>query len=223
MSEEKHMENIFAKSGFVLGILGSVLAFIPGVNYIAIVLGTLAIIICLIGKKQEDVRKVAYVGMILGAISIIVTYIIINYGMKFSFYSNMLEDNNEYSDSGLFEENDVDSTEEILSNQLDVIIGEYEVEFENIEDNVEYYYDIMSYSSSKLPVTLRNKSNEMKSFNVLIEAVDENGDRITEDTVFIESLRSGQLYKTNAFQYSSGEMLEKLKNATFKVLTVSTY
>ena len=212
MSEEKneYQESICAKSGFVLGIVSIITAFAPLINYLAIVMGILAIIFGLMGQKER--KKIACMGIILGILSIIFTYIIINFQIDFAF-NKISEVNNKLN---MMNEENINDTENVLANELDVVIGTYE------ESNVVYDYDMIS-TSTQLPITLRNKSNETKSFNVMIEAIDENGDRITEDTVYVEKLRSGQSYQTNAFYYMSDEITESLNNATFRVLEASSY
>lgn len=223
MSDEKieYRENIFAKSGFVLGIISIIIAFMPIINYMSYVIGILAILFSLISLWQKSNKQIAYFGLILGILSIIFVYIMFNYNLDFA--SNKIIDTNKKINNSMLEEERDQNAEDILLNELEVDIGEYKSENPEYEYNYEYNYDYMYYNSTKLPITLRNKSNEIKSFNVMIEAIDENGDRITEETVYVESLRSGQSYTTNAFEYSSGEMIEKLNNATFRVLKAYSY
>ena len=213
MSEEKLGcgEKIFSKSSFVLGIISIVIAFVPAINYLAIVISMIAIVLGLFGLSELNRKKVAIIGIVFGIISIVVTYLIINFKQEYLF-DNIRNINSEINDS-----ENTDS-EDVLKNQVDVIIGDYEQSNELVEDD----FYVMPYNA-KLPVTLKNKSNEIKSFNISIEAIDENGNRITVDNVYVEKLRPGQSYKTETFTYSTGDMLEKLSNAKFVVLDASSY
>ena len=214
MSEMKGdcKESIFSKSGFILGIISIVIAFVPFLNYIAIVTGVLSIFFGIMGIGQEGRKKVACVGIILSILSIIITYIIINYKNDF-IIGNIYNVSNELNESYNNENN---NSEDVLKNQVDVILGDFEIT-SKVDD-----FEMMN-NTSKLPVTLKNKSNEIKSFNVTIEAVDEEGNRITEEQVYVEKLRPNQSYETEAFNYASDEMAEKLENAKFVVLDASSY
>ena len=214
MSETKVdcKESIFSVSGFILGIISIVIAFVPFLNYLAIVSGILSIIFGIMGIGQEGRKKVACVGIILSILSIIITYIIINYKNDF-IIGNIYNVSNELNESYNNENN---NSEDVLKNQVDVILGDFEITSE-VDD-----FEMMN-NTSKLPVTLKNKSNEIKSFNVTIEAVDEEGNRITEEQVYVEKLRPNQSYETEAFNYASDEMAEKLENAKFVVLDASSY
>ena len=214
MSETKVdcKESIFSVSGFILGIISIVIAFVPFLNYLAIVTGILSIIFGIMGIGQEGIKKVACVGIILSILSIIITYVITNYKKDF-IYNKIYNVSNELNDSFNNENN---NSEDVLKKQVDVILGDFEITSE-VDD-----FEMMN-NTSKLPVTLKNKSNEIKSFNVTIEAVDEEGNRITEEQVYVEKLRPNQSYETEAFNYASDEMAEKLENAKFVVLDASSY
>lgn len=216
MSEEKieNKEKILVKSGFVLGIISIIITFVPVINYMSYITGLLAVIFSLVSIWKKNSKQIAYFGLVLGFLSILITYIILIKNIDFAF-NKISEVNNKLNINMMNEEN-INDTENVLANEVDVIIGTLENEISD------YEYDF-SYNSIKLPVTLKNKSNEIKSFNITIEAVDENGDRITENTVYVEKLRSGQSYQTTAFDYMSGEMTERLQNATFRVLDASSY
>lgn len=216
MSEEKieNKEKILVKSGFVLGIISIIITFVPVINYMSYITGLLAVIFSLVSIWKKNSKQIAYFGLVLGFLSILITYIILIKNIDFAF--NKISEVNNKLNINMMNEGNINDTENVLANEVDVIIGTLENEISD------YEYDF-SYNSIKLPVTLKNKSNEIKSFNITIEAVDENGDRITENTVYVEKLRSGQSYQTTAFDYMSGEMTERLQNATFRVLDASSY
>ena len=210
MSEEKleGNEKIFSKSCLIVGTISAVLSFVPGINYLAIVAGTITIIYGILGLFETEKKKVACIGIILGVLSIIITYFIMSNNIQF-LKNNVYDISNEQNT----ENNDSDY---VLKNEVEVVIGEFEQNNETFDG--EFYNNM-----TKLPVTLNNKSKTMKSFNITIEAVDEDGNRIIEETVYVEKLRPGQSYKTEAFSYASGDMMEKLENAKFVVLDASSY
>ena len=104
-----------------------------------------------------------------------------------------------------------ENTEEILANYLDVNIGEFKIaESQYITD-------------TELPVTIKNKSSENKSFSIQIEAVKTDGSRITTDTIYANNLNAGQSQDLKAFQFITSDMLANIKNATFNIVEISMY
>lgn len=104
-----------------------------------------------------------------------------------------------------------DATEDILDNYVTVEIGKFTV----IED--EYWSD------TELPVTVKNKSDEKKSFSITIEAVDSQGNRIDTDTIYVNDLSEGQSQEFTIFKYVSSDNSKTYKKATFRVIEVSMY
>jgi hypothetical protein len=103
------------------------------------------------------------------------------------------------------------NTEQILDDDLDVDFGTFTRD--------------RTYSSltvGKLPVTVKNKGSERATYNIEIEAVDANGDRIAEDTFYATNLAPGQSVTKDVFTINSDDYYE-LTNATFKVAGISKY
>lgn len=103
------------------------------------------------------------------------------------------------------------NTEQILDDDLDVDFGTFTRD--------------RTYSSitvGKLPVTVHNKGSERATYNIQIEAVDANGDRIAEDAVYVANLAPGQSVTKDVFTTSSDNYYE-LTEATFKVAGISKY
>ena len=219
MVENKN--DIFIKTGFILSIISLINAFIPAINYLSIVMGILAAILGIVGLCQKEQKSIAVTAIVLGICSAILAYCLMNTAMS-SILGHFEKMNNEFEN-----ENStlIENTENILENEIDVEFGDYE-EFNNDEpdDENEVYVDFANYSTYKLPVIIKNKSSEMKTFDITIEAIDKNGRRIIDDSVYVNNLRDGQSYKTYIFNYpSDDELVEQLKDATFKVLTASSY
>ena len=103
------------------------------------------------------------------------------------------------------------NTESILQNDVDVTIGDFKA--------------TKSYGiyETSLPITVKNKSSEKKTFNIHIEAVSSSGERIEEDYVYANDLNAGQSQKFNIFTFVSSDKVSSLKKATFKIIDVSMY
>jgi hypothetical protein len=102
------------------------------------------------------------------------------------------------------------SSDDLLRDKVDVIIGDFTV----VKNKYEYG------NESKLDVVIINKASEKASYQVTIEAADANGNRITEWTVSVDLLKPNQRQTQQAFTYVSEEVFEKLKTASFNVLLV---
>ncbi|GAA1230581.1 MULTISPECIES: hypothetical protein [Mycolicibacterium] len=103
-------------------------------------------------------------------------------------------------------------TEQILENELDVTFGTYK-------------RDTKAYKQERgvLPVTLKNKGTQKYTFTVQIEAVDGDGNRIADDTVYAQYLSPGQATTLDAFGIGFDDQYSELKNATFRVAGVSRH
>ena len=202
MSETK--KSGFATAGLVVGIVGVCLSFIPIVNNAAFVLGVVAIALSIVAfiKKASIGKSVAAV--ILGVLAIILTIVMQNAFVK------AVDDAVDGISSSL-DNMTGENTEEITEKYLDVTFGKFEVKKDSF------------LTESKLKLTVKNKSDEKKSFSIGIEAVDENGTRIETDTIYIDGLGAGQSQSEEAFTLLTDDKIEKLKNATFKVYEASMY
>ena len=202
MSEVK--KTGFATAGLVVGIVGVCLSFIPIVNNAAFVLGAVAIVLSIVAfiKKASIGKSVA--AIILGVLAIIITIVMQNAFVK---AVDDAVDNISSSLDNMTGEN----TEEITEKYLDVTFGKFEVKKDSF------------LTEAKLTLTIKNKSDEKKSFSIGIEAVDENGTRIETDTIYIDGLGAGQSQSEEAFTLLTDDKIEKLKNAEFKVYEVSMY
>ena len=104
------------------------------------------------------------------------------------------------------------NTEQILDNDLDVTFGTFTRD--------------MTYTTlktGKLPVSIHNKGEKRATYSVQIEALDTAGNRITEDTVYVQNLAPGQSVTKDAFTFSDEDNYAKLTHATFNVAGVSKF
>lgn len=198
----------FGTAALVLGIIGAGLSFIPIINNVAFFLGILAVAFAIVCFAKKSSTGVAVAGIVLGLLSIIITIV-----MQASAAKAISDATSEFSNSMSKISDSMDdlsgnNTEDILKNNLEVELGKFKVEKGFI-------------NSYELPVKVKNKGAEQKSFMVQIEAVDGTGARITSDTVYVNNLNGGQSQELKAFQLVSEENGQKLEKATFKILKVS--
>lgn len=200
-------------AGLVLGIIAIVIAFVPFLNFFAFIMGILAIVfgtISLCRRCPRIARSIT--AIVLAVLSIFISIamdIIVIRAMRASYDRYREEIDSIYGD--VLYELPGDTTEDILENHLDVTIGKFTV------TSKEYYAD------TALKVTLKNKSNKMRSFSVKIEAVDESGNRLKTDYTYVSDLNAGQSQIVELFTYVPEEDIPAMKKATFKVLEVTMY
>lgn len=192
-----------ATAGLVLGIIGVCTSFIPIINNLSFVMGILAVIFGILNLKKTKKGKVIAC-IILGILAIWMT---ISSQQALSDSLNDLSNDLETT----FNDLDGSNTNDILANDVDVQIGTFTIEKGD-------YYD-----STKLPVKITNKSSEMKSFSITIEAVDADGNRIEEGYIMVNDLKPTQSVEETTFTFESDDTITKLRTATFNVLKISKY
>lgn len=204
MVNEETNKSGFATASLVLSIIGICTSFIPIINNLSFFLAIIAIIFSIIALIKKASKGMAIAGIIIAVLAIIITI-----NSQKALVDAIDTAVNDFNDS--MEEMTGNRTQDILINNLDVNIGNFEI----IDDD--YFTD------TKLPVTLKNKSNEMKSFDVQIEAIDKDGNRIDTDTIYANNLGSGQSQKFDVFTLVTSDKITEYKNATFKIVQVSMY
>lgn len=198
--EEKAKKSGFSTAALVLGIIGVCTSFIPIVNNVSFVLGILAVIFGVVAFTKKAGKAKIIVSVILGILAIVIT----------------INSQKALSDSLETLSNEINkatgnSTQEVLANDVDVVIGNFEVK------KGEYL------TETKLVVKVTNKNSQTKSFNILVEAVDSNGARISQDYVYANNLTAGQSQEISIFTLVSSDKVEAMKNATFKIVEASMY
>ena len=194
-------KSVFAITSLVLGIVGIALSFIPIVNNAAFVLGILAVVFGIITLVKKAGKGQAIAGLVLGILAIIITLVMQN------SFSNALDETSKDLDNMTGE-----NTEEVLEKYADVEFGTFVAEKDEI-----------GILSTSLNVSVTNKSKEQRSFDINVEAVDENGTRIEEDYILINDLAPGQTQKVEIFNLLDEDTANSMKNATFKVFEASAY
>ena len=208
MSKEKtERKSGIAISGFIIAILAILGSAIPILNNVSFFFAIVSLVLGVIGliaiKRNKRVGQgLAIATIVLSALTFVVVL------ATQSFYGKVAEDvGNSVSESV----NDFDgtNTDKLLETSVDVTIGEFTATNDGYVD------------STELPVTIKNKATEKASYTIKIEAVDADGARIADSTLYITDLNSGQSMSVKAFTFVESDKIEALKAATFKILEVS--
>jgi hypothetical protein len=198
---EQTKKSGFATASLVLGIIGICTSFIPIVNNLSFIMGILAVIFGIVSLTKKASKGMAIAGIILSILTIIIT---INSQRALSEGFNEIgKDLDKVSGN---------STAEILTNDVDVTLGNFEVT-----------KDKYGFINTKLVVNVKNKTSETKSFNIQVEAIDENGNRLANDYIYANSLNAGQSQEFKLFEYVESDKLDAIQNASFKIVEASMY
>lgn len=206
---EREEKTGLATAAMVLGIIGIVLSFIPIINNAAFVLGVLAFIFGLIMAIKKRALGKSVTGVILGILTIVITL-----AMQTQF-SRSIDEAFDGIDEAFSELDETlgdasgDNTDNLLGNVVDVEVGEF------IVDEGEFITD------TELTVTVRNLEDDQNSFSIQLEAVDAEGSRLDTDTVYANNLGGGQAQTLEAFQFVTSDAVEALRNAEFRIVSVS--
>lgn len=203
MSKSTNEKSGFATAALVLGIIGVVLSFIPIINNAAFVLGVLALIFAIVALVKKRGGATAIVALVLAIASMGITL-----AMQKSVGDALDKAGEEINKT--VDDMSGNNTEDILNNDVQVDLGEFTV-------NEDEY----GFASSKVIVSVKNKLDERKSFSIQIEAIDADGTRIDEDTVYVNDLNAGQSQDFEAFTLVQSDKYDALKRATFKIVSVS--
>lgn len=199
--EETKKKSGFATTSLVLGIIGLCTSFIPFINNLSFILALIAIVFSIVALAKKASKGMAIAGIIISVLAMVIT---INSQKALSEGLDAVSKELDKATGA--------STEEILKNDVDIELGNFEV----IKDSY-------GLTNTKLKTKVTNKTNETKSFSIQVEAVNADGSRITNDYIYANSLNAGQSQEFNLFEYVESEKLEMMKNATFKIVEASMY
>lgn len=195
--------------GLVLAIIALTTSWVPIINNIAFALGAAALIMGVMGIVSAKKGKTANGKMAIAVVVIAVISCALVLQTQ-SHYAKVLDDaSNKFNKS--MDNSTGKNTEELQKTSLDVKLGKLVVKRDKY------------FTETKLPVALKNKTQEKASFSVRIEAVDASGKRITDDTIYANDLGAGQSVDMDAFKYIESDKLPEVEKATIKVVSVSKY
>lgn len=213
-TEVKNKNSGLAIAGFVIAIIGLLLSALPIINNFAFILGVLGLIfaiISLVKARKNDAKKgMAIAAAILSVLTIGVVLITQQiYSKAVNEASKSLQETSQQLDDQL-KKSTGEATEELLKNDVEVTLGQFQATT-----------DEYGLATTNLPVTVKNKNSQEKTYSIQIEAVDASGNRIADDTIYVNNLGSGQSQELKAFQFVQSDVLESVKTASFKIKTVT--
>lgn len=189
-------------AGFVLSIISIVFCFIPYINVIAYIMGVIALILGIITLTNKKSKN----GLPIASIILVIIAFLIASTMN-SAANEAIKDTSEKINKIAG-----DSTEEVLKNDVEVTLGDLEIST-----------DEYGFTNSKMVVTVKNITDSKKSYSIHVEAVDNEGKRISDGYAIVNDLGPGQITTEKIFEYIETEKLEAMKSATFKIVEASAY
>ena len=200
MKEEKKNDGL-AVASLILGIIGLCTSFIPIINNLSFVMAVVAFVLAIAALSKKSKIGMAIISIVLAFFTVVFTI-----GAQQTF-SDAIDNTSKEVDKVLG-----NSTEEILANDVEVEMGNFEIN-----------EDSYGFKDSELKVKVTNKTSEKKSFTIHIEAVDANGSRIKDDYIYANDLSAGQSQEFKTFQLLTSENIEKCRDAAFKIVESSMF
>lgn len=207
MGEQKaERKSGLAIAGLIIAILAILGAWVPILNNVSFFFALVALVFGIIGLTA--IKKGKRVGQGLAVATIILAVIagIVVLATQ-SLYGKVASDVGKSVDESV-KNYDGTNTSKLLETSVDVVIGAFTAKTENYVQTTE------------LPVTVKNKASDKASYTIKIEAVDAQGIRLADDTLYVNDLGAGQSVSETAFKYVESTKVESLKSATFKVYQV---
>lgn len=202
--------SVSAIVGLVVAIIALLLSAIPIINNFSFVLAVIGLVLGIVGlvkikKGKRTGSKVAISAIVISVIS--VGIVIASQAAYVAVLDEASESFNESADKVTGK-----STDDLLKNDVTVTLGTFSAT-----------KDEFGTDKTVLPVSVTNKVSESKSYSIQIEAVDENGQRISDETVYANNLGANQTQELKAFEFVQSDKVESLKAATFKIVSVSQF
>ena len=193
----------------VLGAVALALSFVPLIKYVGVLFAVAAVVLATrefarldpaarIRLKGKDVRDQRFcrIGRFLAILAVISVVASVIWGIK-------TDRDNRIKASG-------SGTGLVLEQDLRVEFGAFEVGA-----------DAVGAQTRRLPVTFENKSDDTKSCEAQIDAIDGENRRIASQTLFAPKLRSGEARPLEAFGYVDSQTTAALDSpdTKFRVAT----
>lgn len=200
--------SLSALVGLIIGIIGLLLSAVPIVNNFAAVLAVVGLVFGIVGlvkvmKGKRRGKGLAIAAVIVSALALVVVF------ASQAFYGSVIDQASKEANKSMDRASGA-ATADILGKDVDVTLGTFSAETDQ--------YGLVT---TKLPVKVTNKLGEAKSYTIKIEAVDASGNRIVDDTLYVDKLGANQSQDLEAFKYVDSAKLDAVKSATFKIASVS--
>lgn len=201
--------SIFELFAAVLALAALILCFTPLKNA-GFVVGIIGLILAVIGIFTSHSRIVGIVSAAVCVIAVSVSVVTqvqdrkqLDEGLQTAKKTNEIQ-----------ADEDGSNTDQILNKELDVTLGEW-------SDTA----DDAGNHTTQLPVTVTSKDSATASatYSIHLEAVDGDGNILSEDTIMIANLGKGQSQSFTSFQHPDEAVRDALSSATFKIADISKY
>lgn len=206
--EVKQKSSAMALTGLILGIVGLLLSAVPIINNFAAILAVLGLIFAIVGLVKTKGGEMRGKGIAISAVIVSIIALIVVVLSQQMYSAALNQASNEVKES--VEDSTGENTEAVLQNDVDVKLGKFATS-----------KDEYGVTTTQLPVTLTNKNNEKKSYTVLVEAVDAEGKRIAQDTLYANDLGGSQTQDLKMFEFVESDKVSALETAEFKIVSVS--
>ncbi len=172
-------------AGMICGIIGIVFSFIPGVSWIGLVLGILALVFGIMGLARKAGGGKAVAATVLGGLSVL-----------FGIVMMVIVAN--------FINTAVDLIGGAAGEAISSLIEDYETDIVGKYADVKVVgYKETDKNNRGVEVKITNTSDKTRSFSVTIKALDDEGDSLGQDTLNATSLAPGESKTVLIFKASS--------------------
>lgn len=152
-------------------------------------------------RRAKSAGKGALIGFIVKAVLTILFTVIYTTGVL-----NLIQNTTGVDSSQIVDFVAGESTSEVLDKYVDISLDKLHISNNGV------------YNEISLDVTLKNKSDKRCSFDITIEAVTPNGERLATDSLYADRLMPGQSVHLEAFQYADPQYAAAFKTAKYRVI-----
>lgn len=152
-------------------------------------------------RRAKSAGKGALIGFIVKAVLTILFTVIYTTGVL-----NLIQNTTGVDSSQIADFVAGESTSEVLDKYVDISLDKLHISNNGV------------YNEISLDVTLKNKSDKRCSFDITIEAVTPNGERLATDSLYADRLMPGQSVHLEAFKYADPQYAAAFKTAKYRVI-----
>jgi len=152
-------------------------------------------------RRAKSAGKGALIGFIVKAVLTILFTVIYTTGVL-----NLIQNTTGVDSSQIADFVAGESTSEVLDKYVDISLDKLHISNNGV------------YNEISIDVTLKNKSDKRCSFDITIEAVTPNGERLATDSLYADRLMPGQSVHLEAFQYADPQYAAAFKTAKYRVI-----
>lgn len=192
-----------ALSSLVLGTVAFALAWIPLVKYVGAAFAALGVLLAVIDARRDEAQGWLPGVMTRWARTLSVAALVVVVATTGLAIKSGMDADKKASGH---------ATGAVLDDDLGTKFGE----FTETKDAV-------GVTHRGLELTIRNKSGGVKDFDILVEAVNGNGERITSEQLNPRNMRPGQEVKYTLFQYVDELTAHALKTAEVRIGSASSH